>query len=467
MKIAQADGVKGSEETLKRKGRTKFGCWMMGCASPIGLILLLVLVFFIWRAQSVAAIAEIEAEITARGEPLNVEEVNQRYRDIGDAKNKTALLQALFNKLNNEQFKADYYAVRDLNTGERPPVDPETPWPHEQEVADFFTKYAELLDKLEAAALAEGEVRFTPDFAKGCFYNLPEEVFLRRSFHLLDLRAEYATHVGDSEQAFRSILASIRLAATLHAEPDSDGRLTWRSYHGEATARIAQSLPWVDWTDAQIKQLIEECLATDGRAQLASVIAGDRAIERAYFDRIDAFSNARPELQPLTRHEDERFYLEYKTRCLRATDLPFPELLAEIDRINSEYFKNHAKESAIDHALHDGTYGILSMFNFVNFSGNVAYLFARAEAIDQATAAQLAIELYQREHGEPPTTLSDLVPKYLPEEPIDPFSGLPLVYTLSETEIIVYSVGENGVADDGAIDENGFPLDEIVRVLRK
>ena len=69
-------------------------------------------------------------------------------------------------------------------------------------------------------------------------------------------------------------------------------------------------------------------------------------------------------------------------------------------------------------------------------------------------AAALAVKWYQADHdGKPPATLEELVPKYLPAAPADPFApgGKPLRYAAEAKRLVVYSVGENGV-DDGASD---------------
>ncbi|MCR9119854.1 MAG: general secretion pathway protein GspG, partial [bacterium] len=79
----------------------------------------------------------------------------------------------------------------------------------------------------------------------------------------------------------------------------------------------------------------------------------------------------------------------------------------------------------------------------------------------------LAIELYRREHGKLPAELSDLVPDFLDEVPIDPFTGDPLIYRVDEDAIVIYSVGRNGVDDGGVVNKEGEPLDHVVRVLRK
>ena len=61
----------------------------------------------------------------------------------------------------------------------------------------------------------------------------------------------------------------------------------------------------------------------------------------------------------------------------------------------------------------------------------------------------LALRSYCVENGEPPERLADLVPDYLPEVPLDPFSGKPLVYRREATGHVLYSVGLDGQDDGG------------------
>lgn len=73
---------------------------------------------------------------------------------------------------------------------------------------------------------------------------------------------------------------------------------------------------------------------------------------------------------------------------------------------------------------------------------------------DQRLAAvALALRLYAVDHdGKYPPALDDLVPKYLPAIPKDPFAagGKPLLYDASEPAApAVYSVGDNGKDDGG------------------
>jgi hypothetical protein len=51
----------------------------------------------------------------------------------------------------------------------------------------------------------------------------------------------------------------------------------------------------------------------------------------------------------------------------------------------------------------------------------------------RAARLKIALALYRAEQGKPAAALTDLVPRYLPQLPPDPFSGRPFGYRLSET----------------------------------
>jgi hypothetical protein len=62
----------------------------------------------------------------------------------------------------------------------------------------------------------------------------------------------------------------------------------------------------------------------------------------------------------------------------------------------------------------------------------------------------LAVERYRRAHGgSAPQTLADLVPTYLPSQPIDPFSGAPIRYVRGTDRYKIYSIGSNRTDDGG------------------
>jgi hypothetical protein len=78
----------------------------------------------------------------------------------------------------------------------------------------------------------------------------------------------------------------------------------------------------------------------------------------------------------------------------------------------------------------------------------------RITADRRLAATALALRLYAAEHdGKFPATLDELVPKYLPSVPNDPFAagGKPLRFSLSDPGAPgIYSVGEDGIDDGGS-----------------
>lgn len=82
--------------------------------------------------------------------------------------------------------------------------------------------------------------------------------------------------------------------------------------------------------------------------------------------------------------------------------------------------------------------------------------FARAAdptsfVVDRSSRVAVAVERFTRDRGELPVALSDLVPTYLSEIPVDPFSGGPLLFRPAADAYTIYSVGSNQKDDDGDV----------------
>ena len=70
-------------------------------------------------------------------------------------------------------------------------------------------------------------------------------------------------------------------------------------------------------------------------------------------------------------------------------------------------------------------------------------------AHNQVIQVGFAVELYRRDMGMLPMALADLSPRYLAAIPRDPLSDDPLKYTVKNKGFLLYSVGRNGVDDQG------------------
>jgi hypothetical protein len=88
-------------------------------------------------------------------------------------------------------------------------------------------------------------------------------------------------------------------------------------------------------------------------------------------------------------------------------------------------------------------------------------------AMERATQNQLnlqvavALAAYRADDGRYPARLDDLAPKYLPKVPDDIFSGKPLIYKLADDGYLLYSVGVNGLDEEGRWTDDDPPGDDL------
>ena len=89
----------------------------------------------------------------------------------------------------------------------------------------------------------------------------------------------------------------------------------------------------------------------------------------------------------------------------------------------------------------------------------------RSEQIQRNLHVAFALACYRREHGRYPDKLDTLTPGYLERVPQDIFSGAALTYRPSKKGYLLYSVGVNGLDDDGLTYSDDPSADDLsVRV---
>ncbi len=65
------------------------------------------------------------------------------------------------------------------------------------------------------------------------------------------------------------------------------------------------------------------------------------------------------------------------------------------------------------------------------------------------THAAFAVAAFRADHGQYPDSLQELVPRYLDQMPMDLFADGPLRFHRNGDGCLIYSVGENGIDEDG------------------
>jgi hypothetical protein len=81
------------------------------------------------------------------------------------------------------------------------------------------------------------------------------------------------------------------------------------------------------------------------------------------------------------------------------------------------------------------------------------------------TQLVFALESYRRDKGKYPDALDELQQGYLAEIPLDPFLDKPFRYVVEPANVLLYSVGVNGIDDEGRDWDDEPQGDDIRRRL--
>ena len=71
------------------------------------------------------------------------------------------------------------------------------------------------------------------------------------------------------------------------------------------------------------------------------------------------------------------------------------------------------------------------------------------EALMETARIGLAARVYLAREKRFPAAVADLVPGLLSREPMDPFTGKPLVFRIDRDNLLIYSLGSNEKDDGG------------------
>ncbi|MCI0335695.1 MAG: hypothetical protein L0228_21015 [Planctomycetes bacterium] len=141
---------------------------------------------------------------------------------------------------------------------------------------------------------------------------------------------------------------------------------------------------------------------------------------------------------------------------LDANDEPYRDIEYR-DRVwvqRSSGWHGHLAQLLTDIADHD--WGVPQLLGVDGYET----VFAKRKAEVRLLISELALTRFHHDHDRWPAALAELVPKYLPAIPADPFdpTGQPIRYLRTDETYVLYSVGANGADEGGAAPkEDDFP----------
>lgn len=269
---------------------------------------------------------------------------------------------------------------------------------------------------------------------------MPWLASFRQSAMLLRCHAELEARSGRIDSALGDIAAMRRLARhTSQTDVCLVSGMVAMGVDSAANQALAEILPY----SKSIVSLPERAASAESqlREDLRMMVAGEEA---SFTAAILDFCDGKP--SPLSQLVPARMPLAYRTLFMRSDLAGIREICAVAnDRIDGRPDTISWGANARPRA------GRLGQFLMPPVLGLGDRMYRREQATSRAAAVAVALTNYRIEVGHCPASLDELMPKYLPSIPADPFDGKPMRYRLKEGQATIYSVGENKVDDGGQV----------------
>ena len=426
----------GSGDGSRRCGRGLW--WMVPVIAVVGLIGLCA-----WYRYSLSQRVQAELDrIRADGHPVTLAELNDWYTTPPPGENAADLYARAF---------AAY--VRDEALEKRiPHLNPELDeLPHGKLLPlDSIMAMGQYLKKNERArgilhdAARKKFCRFPVDFEEGLVQvHLKHLGELRQGAKLLDIESWVRVHEGNTQKAVDAIIAMLALADSIREEPHLISYEVRLSIYHLINKAIERMIDHVDLSDEQLASLVAKMQVIDFRRGLIRAAIGERCGLIAIHENPDKYLGKG---DPWV----EAKFLFHRMTGRNAKDLLSTLRLMDLytARAKAGYKGRATKLREIQEFFnqvpedHDVTLHLAPMSERSFRSDSMAV------ARNDACITALAIKRFAHRHKRLPEQLTDLVPRFLANVPVDPFDGRPLRWKKRESELVVYSVGEDG-ADDG------------------
>jgi hypothetical protein len=336
-------------------------------------------------------------------------------------------------------------------------------------VAKFLTANEECLSLLHEAGCIE-DCRYDWDYADVLKPQRipPHTDALKRCSLLLELRTIFCSPTADNGTALACIQDQLRLGDSLRREPGLVGYMMRIAVRGAALHGLERALSVTMFTDEQLTRLDQMLATSAATLDLKEALITERCLAIEKFR--DLRRSGSPSLRRLLRTGGILNWvpgirarglpdtLDWMEKYVQAADLPLRERMARFREL-----ENELDQLSLLHAVAQGWVPV--------FTGGdrLFELDPRMQVHCDLARTALAIERFRLPTDELPARLEELVPRYLPQVPIDPFDGRPIRYRRRQTGYLLYSVGVDGRDNDGREQDevnSGEPYDLCFVVIR-
>lgn len=296
--------------------------------------------------------------------------------------------------------------------------------------------------------------RFKIEYSGGYPFNIRfdncQEV--RNALTYLTWDSLHFAYAGKGDRALASTMAGLHLVRSVDFEPIAIEYLVRIGAANQALKAVEQTLAWCPTTsDKQLATMQELVRKESVELSIRPFLRGERAFILKGFDLAAGGEVDLDQVLEL-RHQStsERLGFWYLSQFLPANSAHvierFDDLLLKLDLPPGEKLNalKVRERSGMDREKLFARLVLIPM-------SVVAIYELQHQARCLCAAAGIACERYRLKHNKWPSQLSDLSELIVSKDLIDPFDGKPLRFKILNDGAVVYSVGKNGVDDEGDV----------------
>ena len=347
--------------------------------------------------------------------------------------------------------------------------------PFSEEAIPFVRQW---LDENDAAldmfiTAAQKPVLYVPPMFGESLYDtlLTTEDVCRRMTRAIQIRIRYRLSVGEIDKAWGDVLVMYRIGE-LHR------RSVWivvsslvnTAMLGAANRSAEAVLLHSDWSAEEIRRKVEEIMLFQrpwSEEEIRMIFRNERLMA---LDSLTHMVNGTFGFNdhccgPTTPDAQDQFNMKIMMRVVRMGTV-MVKVNRRFDEVEQWYFSD---DPVLPEIKLPDRYDQLKMLAWYGFIGTLRTLLdymasefsslhsieawqtsnKGQEADSSLTRLVFALEAYHRDNGSYPAALDDLLGHDIDEIPLDPFSKEPFRYILEEPGYLLYSVGPNGIDEDG------------------
>jgi hypothetical protein len=327
---------------------------------------------------------------------------------------------------------AEWTEIQDHLLARSPSSWTEEDW---QRLGAFLAAHEDFL--ADARILARTRAPLHPlDFSKGFSLSLPHLASTREVVQLLRANVLASARNGDVKTAVADAIAALRLPERLREDPLITSQLVGMGIESNLYEGISEAFPPGEIPPGLIQALSGP---NDARERTDRLIEAHRMEEEFVLNHFEDTLGSELSLyvNPITRpwvHLDMQAYVRVMGEMEETVEMPHYEARRTLEGIEQQI-----------EAL---PFTRIISNSVLPAMGGTHRAVARERTQRQLLLLGAAVESYTAEHGTHPPSLSAVGPASHGVSTIDPYTGAPFLYEVSDGGFRLYSVGPN-LTDDG------------------